>query len=282
MFPQRKYYSKVEHDFCITYKQRTSAYNMRAFHYHNVYELYFFTSGERLLFYKDHLYHVSEGDIVFVRKDELHCFTDADTYGHSFFLVDFQDEFLLNLGIDNINLSECFEKEIIVVSLPLNKRSAIRAKFQELLEEFNGTMPHREVQIKLKLASILISLSISQDMYGEKQEAFYQKQFIVSKAMKFINENYQKKISLDEIADHVQYSRNYFCEYFKKYSGFTIVEYTNNIRVQKAQTYLSNTKLSITEIAGLCGFDSSTHFGRVFRKVTGMSPLQFRKRTILL
>ncbi len=181
MFPQRQYYSEVKHDFCVTYKQRTGSYSMHAFHYHNVYELYFFTSGERLLFYKDRLYHISEGDIVFVRKNELHCMTDADTPGHSMFLVDFQDEFLQDLKITDTNLLECFEKEIIVVSLPLNKRSDIKAKFQELLEESDGTMPHRGAQLRLKLASILISLSILQDTYGEKKEAFYKNSLLFRK-----------------------------------------------------------------------------------------------------
>ncbi len=277
MFLQQQYYSAVTHQFCVTYKQTASAFNMQSFHFHNVYELYFFLSGERLLFYRDRLYHISEGDIVFIPKNELHRFTDVDTPGYSMFLVDFQDSFLESLKTMSFNFTECFEKDITVISIPSNGQPDIKQKFQEILSEYEGSMPHRDVQLRLKLASLLLSLSALQDICGEKNEACYKKQFVVSKVIRYINENYQKKLTLEEIAKHVKYSRNYLCGYFKKYAGFTIVEYTNSIRVQKAQEYLYETELSITEIAGLCGFDSLTHFGRVFRSIVGIPPLQFRQ-----
>lgn len=95
--------------------------------------------------------------------------------------------------------------------------------------------------------------------------------------MKYISLNYKNKVTLQEIADFTGYSKNYICAYFKKYSGFSIIEYLNGYRVKKSQEYLKTTDMSVTEISLECGFESITHFGRTFKLISGCSPLQYRK-----
>jgi AraC-like DNA-binding protein len=69
----------------------------------------------------------------------------------------------------------------------------------------------------------------------------------------------------------------YFCRVFKKATGFTLIEYVNAVRVSQACRLLRETDSSITVIAGQCGFDSDTHFGRVFKGIMHVSPSKYRR-----
>jgi AraC-like DNA-binding protein len=68
----------------------------------------------------------------------------------------------------------------------------------------------------------------------------------------------------------------YFCKMFKKATGLTFTEYLGRVRVEKAKTLLLNPHLRISEIAYDVGFQSLTHFNRVFREITGEAPTAFR------
>lgn len=93
----------------------------------------------------------------------------------------------------------------------------------------------------------------------------------------FINENYMHKLMLTDITDSFFISVSYFTKTFKEATGFTFIEYLNNIRIKHAQYMLRKTDLLVSEVAVKVGFDSVTHFGRVFKNITGVSPLTYRK-----
>lgn len=279
MIPNSEYYSDVTHDFSAVYKNRSEAFSMKSFHYHNVYELYYFISGERRFFYKDRIYHITKGDVVIINKYEIHSIGDWDTPGHSMILIDFKDDFLSDFKTDTYNYFECFNKDIIVLSPGAEHRDKVYEKFNDILYEYNNNLPEREALIKVKLIELLIYLSRLQDIYGDKTMPLPAKQKVIEKVMKYINDNYENKLSLLDISDFTGYSKNYLCTYFKKNSGFSLIEYLNGVRVKKSQEYLKNTDLTITAISSLCGFESITHFGRVFKSIAGCSPLQYRKTT---
>jgi len=71
----------------------------------------------------------------------------------------------------------------------------------------------------------------------------------------------------------------YFCKMFKKATGLTFTDYLGRVRVEKAKSLLLNPNLRISEIAYAVGFQSLTHFNRVFRELTGRSPTNFRKKS---
>ena len=87
-----------------------------------------------------------------------------------------------------------------------------------------------------------------------------------------------EEISLDDVARRVNMSTFYFCKMFKKATGVTFTEYLSLVRVSKAKNLLLNPNLRISEIAFEVGFQSLTHFNRVFRKIVGQSPTQYRTK----
>lgn len=275
--PQSEYYSFVTHDFCAVYKKRSHEFNMKSFHFHNVYEIYYFITGERKLFHKDRIYHITPGDIAVINKYEIHSIGDWEKPGHSMIMIDFQKNFLSDIIFKDYNLFECFEKGIVVISTRDTSSETAYNKFNELLQEYNGNLSGRTAALKLKTAELLIYISRLQNIYGEKSEKTDSSQLIIESIIKYINTNYQNKITLQNIADFTGYSKNYISSYFRKYSGFSIVEYLNGYRVKKSQEYLKNTNMSVTDISSSCGFESITHFGRTFKLIVGCSPLQYRK-----
>ena len=98
------------------------------------------------------------------------------------------------------------------------------------------------------------------------------------KARKFIQENSDNALSLREVAGAVQLSPNHFSEKFKAVTGINFADYVARLRFEKVRTLLANTDRSITEIAFGVGFQSLSQFNRVFKRLAGESPRQYRSR----
>lgn len=98
------------------------------------------------------------------------------------------------------------------------------------------------------------------------------KQVILNNCIMYIYDNYDKLISLEELATIADVNKYYFCSIFKEFTGKTFKEYQNNIRVTKAIELLVTTDLPVTEIGFLCGFNDSNYFSRKFRQITGKTP----------
>lgn len=103
---------------------------------------------------------------------------------------------------------------------------------------------------------------------------------LVTKAREFIEQHQGGDISLADVAKAVHASTFHFCKTFKKATGFTFTQYVGLVRVSKAKQLLANPQKRISEVAFEIGFQSLTHFNRVFRKVTGQSPTDYRSKIL--
>lgn len=100
----------------------------------------------------------------------------------------------------------------------------------------------------------------------------------ISKAKKFIQEHQADEITLADVARAVNTSTFYFCKMFKKATGLHFTDYLSRVRVEKAKNLLLNPNLRISEIAFAAGFQSLSHFNRVFRRIAGLSPTRYREK----
>jgi len=106
----------------------------------------------------------------------------------------------------------------------------------------------------------------------------HQKNDNISQCIDFLQQHIDKPLSLQEIARAVNLSVSYFTVVFKKQTGFSIIEYFNNLKVQKACQYLQFTDLRINEIAEKLGMEDPYYFSRMFTKSIGMSPVKYRSK----
>lgn len=99
---------------------------------------------------------------------------------------------------------------------------------------------------------------------------------MITKAKEFIRSHHTEDLSLGQVATAVHTSIFYFCKLFRKVTGMTFTEFVSRTRVEKASNLLLNPNLRVSEIAFEVGFQSVTHFNRVFKKIVGQSPTDYR------
>ena len=98
------------------------------------------------------------------------------------------------------------------------------------------------------------------------------------RAADYIQKNFQSDISLEDAADYVQKSRNYFSSLFKREMGMSFVDYVNHLRIREACRLLDTTNELTYEVATRVGFSSYKYFSAVFKKEVGCSPSHYRKQ----
>ena len=99
---------------------------------------------------------------------------------------------------------------------------------------------------------------------------------LIKKSILYISQNFNRRITLDETAEHVHLNPSYFSTLFKQSTGSSFKEYLNMVRVEESKRLLSNTDFSIIDIAVAVGFDDQSYFSKVFKKYTGITPKQYR------
>lgn len=101
--------------------------------------------------------------------------------------------------------------------------------------------------------------------------------WIIEHTKQFLFENHARSLSLSEIAWEVKLSGEHLCRSFKEETGQTVFAYLRHVRIEAAKGLLTSSKLKITEIAERCGFGSSSVFSRTFQKMTGTTPVDYRR-----
>lgn len=101
---------------------------------------------------------------------------------------------------------------------------------------------------------------------------------VITRAKEFIKQHQTEDISLGQVAKAVNTSTFYFCKMFKKVTGINFTDYVSRVRIENAKNLLLNPNLRVSEIAYEVGFQSLTHFNRVFKKVLGQSPTEYRDK----
>lgn len=109
----------------------------------------------------------------------------------------------------------------------------------------------------------------SQKQHADKEVLF---------AQKYIENNYNKRISLDEISSEVAISKRNFIRRFKNATGNTPIEYIQRVRVEAVKKALETTQKTIEEIVRNVGYDDMTTFRKLFKRITGISPNEYRKK----
>lgn len=147
--------------------------------------------------------------------------------------------------------------------------------FDVLLKLIKNTIDTPQTQLHANgILQILISKFIPTINYNDENATR------IDATLKYINDNITKKITVKELAQQHHLHETYFSETFKKVLGVTPQQYIINKRISYAMMLLSNSQRSINEIAAMLDFDDPMYFSRIFKKKTGFSPRDFRKKLI--
>lgn len=262
----------------VEYRQINQPFTMPLNHYHDAYEIYYLLSGERYYFITDKTYHIIPGDLVLIGLNELHKTSQVETSSHERILINFTPEVLPWNLTDDENLLACFAGPTNVLRFDIAERNKIEEiLFKMVHEKTNRTFGY-QMYIKALVVELLVLINRQKNHKAapELRHASYEKIYDI---LRFINQHYRDDISLNYLSKSFYISPYHLSRTFKKVTGFSFIEYLNSIRTKEAQRLIRDTSQSISHIAASVGFDSLTHFGRVFKSITGLSPSQYRKKS---
>lgn len=127
------------------------------------------------------------------------------------------------------------------------------------------------------LSEIWLVLLRHQGAFHQEMESLNPKELARLKTiLGFIHENYDKKITLTDIADSVHICKSECCRFFKKHMNESLFEYLLRYRIEQSILYLQNPEYNITDAAFNCGFADAGYYSRIFRKYTGYCPRDYK------
>jgi AraC-like DNA-binding protein len=161
-------------------------------------------------------------------------------------------------------------------------RSATPVGMEELREScpFPRVLSEREKQAIVKLLTLFAQhLSVIGNQILVERAGIEPP--VISRAREYIARHYTEDLSLPQVARAVNTSTCYFCKLFKKHTGINFIDHVSRVRIEQAKILLRNPNLRVSEIAYEVGFQSLTHFNRVFKRLEGRAPTLYRRRLVL-
>lgn len=154
-----------------------------------------------------------------------------------------------------------------------------KALFRKIIQELQLCRYGYEDYIASLFNDILLLVDRQQH---EQKKATGNVQEQIERAAAYFNENYNTKISIDDYAESLHISTNWFIHNFKQYAGMSPAQYILSLRMVNAQSLLERTTYNIKEISEIVGYENPLYFSRVFKKEIGKSPAQYRKEAAFL
>lgn len=200
------------------------------------------------------------------------------------------------LGFTNIEFKNCpknflplFRGQQAVVRLPEESRQILFRLCGAIDQESSHYEAGRGFMLKAYLIQVLCLIERLRRQELEQVEksgcsARYEfksitKKYIVQNIMKYMEENYREKISLDQIADNMYLSSYYISKLFKSETGDTPINYLISLRMRKARELLDkDPDCSVQAAAAAVGYEDAYHFSKLFKKYYGLSPLYYKAR----
>lgn len=271
-------YRPIYKDIEVQRNKREQFYKMNEPHNHKVYEIYYLNSGTRKFFIEGDIFTISKGDLVLIDKDVMHQTTFTSNKTHERTYVLFTDRYITPL-IEKYGrecIETCFSQKVFTI--PAGRREYVENLLYQLECEYKNPDNYSDKLMECYITEIMLFLIRYVDYIGDEVvRELSATDEIMQLAAKYIIENYNKILSLKDVADYVNMSSTYFSKRFKVTTGIGFKEFLLNIRIKKASQLLLNTDYKITDVAYSCGFNDSNYFGDVFKKIKGLSPLQYRK-----
>lgn len=254
-------------------------------HYHPELELIQIEKGSGTQFIGDNISRFSEGDIFLIGSNLPHYWRCDECYFEnnpamtakatvSHFLPDFWGDQFLNLP-ENKYLRELFVRANKGIKISGDTGLEVAALLKRIL---NAKSFERIILLMQALQLIALSKDIEYLATAGFQSSYNESETDrINDIYNYTIKNFDKKISLEEIAGIANISPNCFCRYFKSQARKTYSQFLMEIKIGVACKLLIENKQSISNICYESGFNNCSNFNRYFKIITGKSPLQYKK-----
>jgi AraC-like DNA-binding protein len=233
----------------------------------NNYLLFYTVSGHGCLKYRGCEYHLLPGQAALIDCFQYQYYAPAPDKPWEFKWVHIggmaAGEYEQRINEGSLNIVQLDEA---------SKTGPMLDRILNLLQDSDGYLP--DVKICSVLMEILTELIIGRQRPSDDHDLH---KVDMEMALKYIRDNYGRRISVDDIISLSHVSKFYFLRLFKAYTGLGLYEYLNNHRIDMAKKMLKTTDSTVGCIALTVGFNDVNCFIRYFKKVTGITPATFRK-----
>lgn len=252
-------------------------------HWHNELEFIYLAIGQAVFSIDDEAIPVHSGECVFVNSGQIHSgVTQSEQV--LYYSIVFSHELLTN-SFDSLRI--LFNKiitnklEIFSHFKPeIPDQGEVISELKVIIHELTEKNTAYELALRSKLFSIFCTLA-RKNLYNpmpqtQKYSIRSKKYELLKNILGYISQNYNKKISLNDISKNVDLTPQYICRFFKEMTGYTLSDYINHYRIETSSTLLKVSSLSITDIALECGYENISYFNRVFKRHVGCTPTEFK------
>ncbi|WDF04934.1 AraC family transcriptional regulator [Shouchella hunanensis] len=268
----------------FTYRANHKNVQSLPFHSHELAEIYYFHQGKCTYFIGDQILHLQPGDLILMNGLTLHCpklFRDQP-YVRS--TLHFDQAYFQRI-FETMGYPTMLATFTQVKPLLLPFRGAEKEKVEAYLKRLNDRHPLREsdefARFQLAFMDFISFLSSHSDKHGDRPSSYMsQKEKTVQAIVGFIEANYQEDLKLEAIEVALHMSKYHLAKVFKEMTGATIFKYLYQRRVNQAKIEFLLHQTSVTEVCYQVGFNYPSHFTKVFKQLTGLTPEQYKRQAI--
>ncbi|MGG7144203.1 helix-turn-helix domain-containing protein [Clostridium nigeriense] len=245
-------------------------------HFHPFTEIFFITAGKGAFHLDDKIVTVNKWDLIIINPNCLH--TEKSS------LSDVPLEYIV-LGVDNLllNFPDSYsltdnETQIKLYEIMnfTNDKDLILDYFNKLINEIENKEFNYEIVCKsiLNLFITHIIRSTTSSLFVEESQEKLNLECI--KIKNYIDSHYSQNITLDYLSDLSYMNKFHLVHTFTKHIGISPINYVINKRIQEAKNLLATTNYSIRDISSIVGFSNSSYFSQMFKRVSGITPKNYR------
>ena len=241
------------------------------YHYHDFFEMFILLSGDNKSFFiEDKTYTVKASDIIFIRHDLLHKSNFVPSE-YNRVIIHFSNE---HVGNDIIGeIAGLFDGRVYTPPSP----DIVRRKLISIADEMGKNDPFAKHLVKLHFTDLLAYCVRNKSVYSHETALSNP---AIERLVRYINSNFHSRLTLKQAAAMLKMSDGHLSRLFAASTGFSFSEYIAVVRIKNAKQLLKNTKKTIHQIAGECGFNDSNYFSTVFKSAAGLSPLAYRRNAV--
>ena len=269
----------------ITINTTTDKQFKMQFHSHMNYEIYYFREGSCNYLIGDKIHILIPGDVIIMHGMTLHSPNVDPKADYCRTIVHFNPSYIEGMMQHpyTMNVLKPFQ-ELRNHKLQLTK--AEHEQFKNKLEQVEQLYKQDDILAFHRFHANFLDLLFL--IYGYCQKPLElknkfpsAKEHHVQNVITFVEENYHQDIRLEEMEMKLHLSKYYLVKLFKEVTGMTIFTYLYQRRINQAKIlFLLEKDMNITEVCYLIGFKHPSHFSRIFKRLVGSTPEQYRKSTI--
>lgn len=279
-----KFLIEVENIITVYYNEFTKSYFFEG-EKHDFWEFVYVDKGEIEVSADGINYQLAEGDIIFHRPNEFHTIGGNGIVASNVLVISFIcqgpamaffDQKIMKLTENERNLLGRFigeSKSVFVSDL---------GRLYQADNRLKNPLVGAEQMMYLYLQQFLITLiRVELDSVNlERSSGLLKKNFrddVINQIVLYLEKNLRETILLDDLCNEFYLSKTYLKRFFKKETGYTVMQYLKALRMEAAKKLIREANLSFTEISQLTGFDSVHYFSTSFKKYEGQTPSEYQR-----